>query len=84
MLAFSSPNASQQSIWRGGPDFDGGIKKALGSPNGRQQSIWRGGPDFAGRIRQHSVHQMVARKAFGGGVPIWALYEPKFGGGDVY
>ena len=68
--ALGSPNASQQSIWRGGPDFDGGIKKALGSPNASQQSIWRGGPDFDGRIRQHSVHQMLASKAFGGGVPI--------------
>ena len=54
----------------GGPDFDGGIKRALGSPKGNQQSIWRGGPDFDGRIRQHLVHQMLASKASGGGVQI--------------
>ena len=25
--AFGSPNASQQRIWRGGPDFDGRIRQ---------------------------------------------------------
>ena len=58
--------------------------KAFDSPNASQQSIWRGGPEFDGRIREHSVHQMLASKAFGGGVPIWAFNYLNFGGGDVY
>ena len=31
----------------------------------------------SGRIRTHCVHQSVASKAFGGGVPIWALFAQK-------
>ena len=58
--------------------------KAFDSPNASQQSIWRGGPEFDGRIREHSVHQMLASKAFGGGVPILVAYVLNFGGGDVY
>ena len=58
--------------------------KAFDSPNASQQSIWRGGPEFDGRIREHSVHQMLASKAFGGGVPIWGVNGSNFGGGDVY
>ena len=58
--------------------------KAFDSPNASQQSIWRGGPEFDGRIREHSAHQMLASKAFGGEVPILALYGSNFGGGDVY
>ena len=38
----------------------------------------------SGRIRAHCVHQSVASKAFGGGVPILVAYVLNFGGGDVY
>ena len=43
--------------------------KAFDSPKDSQQSIGRGGPEFDGRIREHSVHKMLASKAFGGGGP---------------
>ena len=58
--------------------------KAFDSPNATQQSIWRGGPEFDGRMREHSVHQMLASKAFGGGVPIPEVFGSNIGGGDVY